>query len=259
MHHAPSPRAASAAAPRTRPPCPLAELHDRLVDQGERRLRHRAVQGRLQSRRRIMPGAEHRLVAAPLPLARRLGRVQRQVGVPDQVTGAGGVIAGGHAHGGVGDGRADGQRERLLEGPARWRRPESLPRRCPAPSSMSSANSSPPSRAAVPAAAWSARTAARLRRPAARHRLCVPCVVDHLEVVQVDEEHLRRPSPLRRARALSPRPPAPANSIRLGSPVSESWKARYLSSPLKLALLGNVPQREHQAADGGLVLSDRCT
>ena len=71
-----------------------AQRHDRLVVQGELVLLHRAVKFGPQPQPLDDGGVQLRLVPPPLALAGALGRVQREVGLPDQVLAA----AGGHHH-----------------------------------------------------------------------------------------------------------------------------------------------------------------
>ena len=113
---------------------------------------------------------------------------------------------------------------------------------------MSSANSSPPSRAAVSDSRTSAVSRAggghqQLVADAVAHR-----VVDDLEVVQVDEQHAGDPS----------RPPGGGDLLRdpvleqqpVGQPGQRVVEGPVLQLLLELVLLGHVPQGEHQAAHG---------
>ena len=91
------------------------EGDDRLVGQRERVAGHRFLQRGLQLPPPDQPGAQHRLVAAPLPLARRLGGVQGQVGVPEQFVGVGTVLGRGDPDGDRGEHGPAGEHERLGE------------------------------------------------------------------------------------------------------------------------------------------------
>ena len=91
------------------------EGDDRLVGERERVAGHRFLQRGLQLPPPDQPGAQHRLVPAPLPLARRLGGVQGQVGVPEQFVGVGTVLGRGDPDGDRGEHRPGGEHERLGE------------------------------------------------------------------------------------------------------------------------------------------------
>ena len=212
---------------------PGVEGHDRLVDEGEGGVGHRLLERLLDLPPPDQAGAQHRLVAAPLPLARRLGRVQRQVRVPEQLVGVGAVLGGGHADG---DGGESPSPQASANGSLKASTTRSAAASTAAVSAalpMSSANSSPPSRAAVSELADQGgqprrRGHQQLVADAVAHR-----VVDDLEVVQVDEQHAGQscPSALAAATCCAIRS---WNSSRLGSPVSASWKAWCFSSSSSL-------------------------
>ena len=97
-----------------------------------------------------------------------------------------------------------------------------------AASSMSNPNSSPPSRAAVPRPVVSADS----RIPAATSSSS-PTLCPMVSLITLKSSRSMKSTPttapVGRARAIA-RTTRSWNSIRLGIPVSESWKARYLSS-----------------------------
>ena len=210
---------------------PLVRAHDGLVGQGEGRSPLTASsQRRLQlpppdHARRTAPAGSGATAVCPPPWP-RTGPGPR--GGPGRPASALSAVRG-HAHGGGGDDRAVGERERLAEGRARSRSAKASTAAVSTASSMSSANSSPPSRAAVSDVPHRGGQPHRGRgqqlvADAVAHR-----VVDDLEVVQVDEQHAHDRRPVRRARA-SAWATRSWNSSRLGSPVSASWKARCFSS-----------------------------
>ena len=94
---------------------PAGQVHDRLVDQAELGVLHRVFQRRPHLAAPDHPSRQDRLVPAPLPLAGRLGRVQGQVRVPQQLIGVSTVLRSRHPDRGRGQHRPLGQRERLAE------------------------------------------------------------------------------------------------------------------------------------------------
>src|SRR6201999_3621292 len=95
---------------------PAGEGHDRLVHEGERGPGDRLLERLLDLPPADQPRAEYRLVTPPLPLPRGLGRVQREVRVPQQLVGVRAVRGGGDADRDGGGDQPAGERERLGEG-----------------------------------------------------------------------------------------------------------------------------------------------
>jgi hypothetical protein len=190
-----------------------------------------------------MVGVEQR-VAGP---AARLGLVHGGVGVAEQLlrTVPQGDT-GGDADAGGDEDRLPGQLERCLE-PVSIRLATATASCAPPMSGSSTVNSSPPRRASVsPSRRQPASRCATSRRswsPAS----VAEAVVDHLEVVQVDEEQ---------ADGL-PRCRSACSSRSWTAPVRQAGQRvveRLLGQPLLVQRpLGDVTVVEHQTADGGVV------
>ena len=246
LHHAPL--RVRPAHQRLEPGDPAAgQGDDRLVDEGEGRGVDRLLQGGLHLPAADHPGAEHRGVPAPLSLARRLGRIQGQVRVPEQLVDVGAVLGGGHADGGGGDHRPVGQVERLAEGPHhplgerlhRGRAGQVLDQQRELVAAEPGRGVGLPHHRGQP----EARRHQQLVTDAVAHG-----VVGHLEVVQVHEQHAGRA-----AFALGPgqrvrRPVLKQQPV--GQPGERVVEGPVLELGLELALLGDVSQREHQAGHG---------
>ena len=223
---------------------------NRLVDEGEPGVVDRFLQRGLYLPAADHARAEHRGVPAPLPLARRLGRVQGQVGVPEQLVHVGAVLGGGHADRGGGHHRPVGQLERLAERPDHplgeglhpGRVGQVLHQQRELVAAEPGRGVGLPHDLGQP----DARRHQELVADAVPHG-----VVGHLEVVQVHEQDPGH-------RALTPGP-----DQRVGRPVLEQQPVgqpgeRVVEGPvlelgLELTLLGDVPHREHQAGHGAVL------
>ena len=198
-----------------------------------------------------MPALKHRLVAAPLPLARRLGRVQRQVRVPEQLVGVGAVLRwwrrrpwpwmstdpearvngsanaaddplGDRLHrGGIRD-VLDQQRELITAQPRRHVGVAARPRTAAVPAATSS--SSP--------TLWPIVSLTTLK--SSRSTNSTPAVV-----------------PSRRV-ASQPAGGPVLEQQPVGQPGQRVVERPVLELLLELVLLGHVPQGQHQPADGAL-------
>ena len=246
LHHAPL---------RMRPPhqgfepgdFAAAQSHDGLIHEGKARAGDRLLQRGLHLPAADHPGTQHGLVAAPLPFAGRLGGVQGQVRVAEQLVHVGTVRRRGHADRGGGDHRTVSERERLAEGADhvlgkglhRGRIRGLLDEQREFIAAEPRRGVAVPDHGGQPYRGRGQEFVA----DAVAHR-----VVGDLEIVQIHEQHAGR-------RPVAPGPGESAGGAVLeqqpvGQPGQRVVEGAVLQLILQLTLLGHVPHRQDQAAHG---------
>ena len=226
---------------------PGGQRGDRLVGQRERGVGDRLLQRGLQLPPPDHPGPQYGLVAAPLPLTCRLGRVQGQVRVPQQLIGVGAVLGRGHSDGDRGEHGPGGERKWLAERPdnAAGGRLYRHGARYPADEQRELVATEPRDGVAVADQAGEPHGAGHQQLVA---DLLAHGVVHDLEVIQVDEQHADGLT-LLPGRGELPGDPL-LEEQPVGQPGQRVVEGLVLELLFELVLPGNVPQGEHQAGHG---------
>ena len=213
---------------------PVSQRHDRLVDEAQ--LPGLDAAGEVGLELEALEGAGVHLLLEELDavLAPLLGEVHGHVGVAQHDLGrACPVVVDGDADAGGDDDLAAVDAERAAQVVEQPQGEADRADLVAAGAPTSTANSSPPSRAATSSLGrmWPSRSATPIEQLVADR--VAEAVVDGLEVVEVDEQHAgATPLPAHRGGSFT----SSANIVRLARPVSASWSAwwrRSCSSSLR--------------------------